>query len=112
MLDYLIKAFEERKEKGCIEDQRSADLIDLYIKGIQNSQESESKKLNQLMILKCLIMSGDDMWLTGSAEEFHKAYRSWGVIYSRGIGSYDSVMWNLMHMDDLIWKCLEEVGIV
>lgn len=112
MLNSLIAVYTDRKEKGRIKDSRAISLIDSYIKGVQKSELPELKKLNQFMILKCLILSGDDMWLDGSAAEFQKAYRSWSVIYSRGIGSYDSVMWNLMHMDDLIWKCLEEVGIV
>lgn len=78
-----------------------------------SEHELTPKALNSLMVLKLLIASGDDMpHDENSAESFQKAYRSWGVIYSRSLGSYDSVMWNLMHLDLLIWEVLEEEGIV
>jgi len=112
MIESLIAIYNDRKEKGRIKDTRAIDLIDSYIKGVQKSQLPEHKKLNQYMILKCLIMSGDEMWLEGSAAEFQKAYRSWGVISTPGLASYDSVMWNLMHIDKLIWDCLEENGVI
>lgn len=32
------------------------------------------------------------------------------IIYSRGMGSYDTVMWHLMHCDDIIWGVLRKMG--
>lgn len=119
VVDELMSAFKTRRTDGRIKDPKSIAIIERYAMKL-SEQEFTPKALNSLMVLKLLIASGDDMpHDENSAESFQKAYRSWGVIYSRSLGSYDSVlgsydsvMWNLMHLDRLIWEVLEEEGIV
>lgn len=111
VFDDLMRIYHSRKADGRIKDPKSIAIIERYITKLLSS-ELNARRINSLMVLKCLVMSGDDMpHETNSAAEFQKAYRSWGVIYSRSMGSYDSVMWNLMHLDDLIWEVLKEEGI-
>lgn len=112
IIDELMHVYQKRCESGRITEPKAKAIIENYWNKLR-SQDASSKLLNSLMILKLLIMSGDDMpHDADNAAEFQKAYRSWGVIYSRSLGSYDSVMWNLMHLDRLIWEVLEEEGIV
>lgn len=112
ILDELMYVYRERCNNGRITEPKAKAIIERYWFKLRE-QDASSKLLNSLMVFKLLIASGDDMPCdTNSAEEFQKAYRSWGVIYSRSLGSYDSVMWNLMHLDKLIWEVLEEEGIV
>ncbi|WP_426770645.1 DUF7238 family protein [Enterobacter cloacae complex sp. 363J6] len=112
VVDELMNRYYERKENARIKDPKSIAIIERYAMKL-SEQDFTPKAINSLMILKLLIASGDDMpHDENSAESFQKAYRSWGVIYSRSLGSYDSVMWNLMHLDRLIWEVLEEEGIV
>ncbi|ALA45263.1 hypothetical protein ADS69_00158 [Enterobacter phage phiEap-3] len=112
IIDELMYVYKERCKNGRITEPKAKAIIENYCAKVQ-AQDASSKLLNSLMILKLLIASGDDMpYDVDSAGEFQKAYRSWGVIYSRSLGSYDSVMWNLMHLDRLIWEVLEEEGIV
>lgn len=108
----LMNKYYSQKEDGRIKDTKSMMIIEHYAEKL-SKQELSAKTVNSLMVLKCLIMSGDDLpHDSGSAEGFQKAYRSWGVIYTRSIGSYDTIMWNLMHLDKLIWEVLEEEGII
>lgn len=107
----LMSYYQERCEKARITEPKAISIIEKYAAKL-SEQEFTPKALNSLMVLKLLIASGDDMPDTNSAGEFQKAYRSWGVIYSRSMGSYDTVMWNLMHLDKLIWEVLEEEGII
>lgn len=111
-VDELMSRYYKRKEDSRIKESKSIEIIERYAMKLRE-QEFTPKAINSLMILKLLIASGDDMpYDVDSAEGFQKAYRSWGVIYSRSLGSYDSVMWNLMHLDKLIWEVLEEEGFV
>ena len=111
IIDELMYVYRERCEKARITEPKVKAIIENYCSKIQ-AQDPSAKLLNSLMILKLLIASGDDMpYDATNAAEFQKAYRSWGVIYSRSLGSYDSVMWNLMHLDKLIWEVLKEEGI-
>lgn len=105
--DELSDLYTAKIVKSKIKDEKVKAIIEGYAKAI-----SSSYTLEQLVILKLLILSGDDMYVdTTCAEEFHKAYRSWGVIDSHGLGSHDTIMWNLLHMDDTIWQVLEENGL-
>ncbi|MEG1903892.1 MAG: hypothetical protein RR212_05800 [Bacteroidales bacterium] len=111
IIDELMYVYRERCENARITEPKARAIIENYCSKIQ-AQDASAKLLNSLMILKLLIASGDDMpYDASSAEEFQKMYRSWGVIYSRSLGSHDSIMWNLMHMDKLIWEVLKEEGI-
>lgn len=110
IIDELMYVYRERCENARITEPKVRAIIENYCSKIQ-VQDASSKLLNSLMVLKLLIASGDDMpYDCEYMSEFQKAYRSWGVIYSRSPGSYDSVMWNLMHLDRLIWEVLEEEG--
>lgn len=104
----LIEGYESFKSKGKIKDPKSITIIDKYASRISG----DNLTTERLMILKLLILSGDDMpHDVGYAAGFQKAYRTGLIIYSRGLGSHDSIMWNLMHMDDIIWQVLKEEGI-
>lgn len=112
MIDELMGIYNKRCVNARITEPKVIAIIENYAGKLRNQQFS-AKALNSLMVLKLLIASGDDMpYDSDSAGEFQKAYRSWGVIHSRSLGSYDSVMWNLMHLDRLIWEVLEEEGYV
>lgn len=108
LLAELLSKYHDRKSNCAIKEPKAISIIEKYAARIQG----DDLNINRLMILKCLILSGDDMPCDYSnAEGFQKAYRSWGVIHTRSFGSYDTIMWNLMHMDDLIWEVLKEEGI-
>lgn len=64
----------------------------------------ELKRSEHIMMLSLLIRAGDDLpfeW-TNCFETFHKEFRAGSVIHDRGMGNYDSIMWNLIHKDCLI----------
>lgn len=106
LIDELMQKYYKRKEDGRITEERAIRIIEEY-----HARLVENPTIDGLTILKCLCLSGDDMPVdVDSAAEFQKAYRSWGVIYNRGMGSYDTVMWHTMHLDDLIWEVLKDEG--
>ncbi|HCJ4767452.1 TPA: hypothetical protein NR787_004530, partial [Salmonella enterica] len=39
---------------------------------------------------------------------FHAAWRKFDVIYTRGMGSKDMVVWHLMHIDKAVDRTLEK----
>ncbi|QPI17908.1 hypothetical protein POP12_116 [Pectobacterium phage POP12] len=106
MIDDLIARFERRKAKNRIVERTSIRLIESYIKAYK---KTDKKTPEQLIVLKCLILSGDEMWLGGSYAEFHSSYRKWDVICNTGMCSYDVLMWHLLHQDILIYDCFKEV---
>ncbi|QDH49056.1 hypothetical protein PHYNN_224 [Pantoea phage Phynn] len=109
MWNELSVQFEKRVEKGRIECPKAIKLINLYLDEIQNTdQDKIDERLTSLMVLRYLIVSGDDMCLDRDPTEFHKEYRSWGVIPNSGLCCHDMIMWNLMHSDALIWKALDK----
>lgn len=90
------------------------DVIEIIMNQYRNriwSGRIKEEKANRIMILKCLVLSGDDMPIDAeTATDFHKTYRQCDVIFTSGFGSYDSIMWNLMHLEPIIWDVLSEEG--
>lgn len=107
LFDELSDLYTTKIVRDRIKDEKAKSIIEDYAHAIMYQPG-----LERLMILKLLILSGDDMHVDAkSAAEFQKMYRSWGVIPQNSIGSYDDIMWNLMHMDDIIWEVLGRNGI-
>ena len=102
VVDELMSAFKTRRTDGRIKDPKSIAIIERYAMKL-SEQEFTPKALNSLMVLKLLIASGDDMpHDENSAESFQKAYRSWGVIYSRSLGSRVNIVgWGCLLTESL-----------
>lgn len=56
----LMNKYYSLKENGRIKDAKSIAIIERYAEKL-SKQELSPKTVNSLMVLKCLIMSGDDI---------------------------------------------------
>lgn len=72
-------------------------------------QEIEATKSpEQVLLLKYLKEAKDDLPVETDAGWFFSAWRKVDVIYSRGFGSKDMIVWNLCHFDDAIHRVAEK----
>ena len=62
----------------------------------------------QAMLLKYFKEAGENLPVDDTPHWFHAAWRKFDVIYTRGLGSKDMVVWHLMHIDKAINHTLEK----
>lgn len=106
VIEIIMNQYRNRVYSGRIKEEKAKRIIEKYAEATK-----EAPTANRVMILKCLVLSGDDMPIDAkTATDFHKAYRQCDVIFTYGSGSYDSIMWNLMHLEPIIWDVLSEEG--
>lgn len=98
------KAFKRKQHLDKFERQEVKDFLAKYEDAVGNFPTPE-----QALLLKYFYEAGDDLPLDwGCSEGFQKAFRQVDVIYNKDFGSKDMVVWNLMHIDDIIWKVLAD----
>ncbi|QMP82680.1 hypothetical protein [Escherichia phage vB_EcoM_011D4] len=106
VIEIIMNQYRNRIWSGRIKEEKAKRIIEKYAE-----KTKQAPTANRVMILKCLVLSGDDMPIDAeTATDFHKTYRQCDVIFTSGFGSYDSIMWNLMHLDATIWDVLSEEG--
>ena len=93
VIEIIMNQYRNRIWSGRIKEEKAKRIIEKYAE-----KTKQAPTANRVMILKCLVLSGDDMPIDAeTATDFHKTYRQCDVIFTSGFGSYDSIMWNLMH---------------
>lgn len=108
MIEKLREKLADFMNRGRISDVVCIDFICNYMSAAEKyAEENPTHMFTQsehIMMLSLLIRAGDDLpfeW-TNCFESFHKQFRTGSIIYDRGMGNYDSIMWNLIHKDCLI----------
>ncbi|EDQ3388036.1 hypothetical protein ZM96_003352 [Salmonella enterica subsp. houtenae] len=62
----------------------------------------------QALLLKYFKEAGEDLPVDDTPHWFHAAWRKFDVIYTRGLGNKDMVVWHLMHIDKAVDRTLEK----
>ncbi|MBP1035840.1 hypothetical protein J8631_09740 [Serratia fonticola] len=73
------------------------EFIDAYAQEIGPTPTPE-----QTLLLAYFREAGDELPIDGGKAWFHQAWRKTDVIYQRGMGSKDVIVWNLLHIDRTI----------
>lgn len=77
-------------------------FIDMYVEEIGEAPTAE-----QNLLLKYFKEAGEDLPLD-DIDWFHCAWRKFDVIYTRGPGSKDMIVWHLLRIDDAIHRVLSK----